>query len=116
MLFAIYSLGIRAQYQARFFREQPLVPIAGYSIELLQYSFSAAQIGAAQSGSFLLQGPYLGAYLLLNLFEPSAAGELFASTGTTRSYFVVEYRMPRGGDPLLTSTQSSIYLGLRLEH
>jgi len=107
---SIWSAGGQIRYQARFFREQPLVPMAGYYAENIVY-----HINDGPTGSLLITGPMLGAYLLLNTFEPSAAAEVFANSEVLRSYIVGEYRSALGTSAHYSVNGQSVYFGLRVE-
>ncbi len=115
---ALWSVGGQIRYQARFFRQQPIVPIAGYSVEYFTYRFQPSAdfpSASAPSGNFILQGPVVGAWLLLNIFEPSAAASLYTDYKISRSYLVAELRSQTGGDSNISITGNSFYLGLRFE-
>lgn len=107
---SVFEVGGQIQYQLRYFREQPLVPVVGYAGEYLTYRFTTGQ-----KGSLMIQGPMLGAWLLLNIFEPGAAADFYVNTGVKRSYLVAEYRRLEGANADLDISGSSIFGGLRFE-
>ena len=109
--FSIWGAGGQVQYQARYFREQILVPVVGYTAEMMQYKFSDGP-----KGQLTTKGPYFGLYLLLNALEPRAASDFFANHGVLRSYLVAELRNLEGTDANLTLGGSSVYFGFRIEH
>jgi len=106
----IWSAGGQIRYQARFFREQILVPVAGYAAELITYHLSAGG-----DGRLTAKGPVLGAYLLLNSFDSEAAADFYVNSGITRSYLIAEYRNLTGSSDQLNATKGTVYVGLRLE-
>lgn len=106
----MWSFGAQLTYQLRLFREQPLVPIAGYSAEYLNYN-----INGGTKGSLFIQGPRFGVYLLLNLFDPQGASEFYANHGVLRNYLVGEFRMSAGNNTDLSIEGQSLYFGLRME-
>ncbi|MGK5086917.1 hypothetical protein WDW86_05120 [Bdellovibrionota bacterium FG-2] len=108
---SIWSGGGQIRYQARFFREQILVPMGGYEAEYMSYRF----VSGVKS-RVMAKGPFFGGYLLLNMFEPSAAAQMFATNGVTRTYLVAEYRTLKGSDANINLTGSSLYFGLRFEY
>lgn len=107
---SVWSAGGQVRYQARFFREQILVPMVGYEAQRLAYSFKDGNSGAA-----ILQGPVFGGMLLLNIFEPSSASEFYIDQGVSRSYLVGEYKQLKGTDGVITVANASIFFGLRFE-
>ena len=117
-VFSVFTVGGQIRYQARYFREQVIVPVVGYSWEHLTYTFSNGS-----SGGFGVQGPLLGLWFLLNVLEPATATQFYAYQGVLRSYFVLESRSLSGEDskPLsdgrtLTISGSSYFFGFRLEY
>jgi hypothetical protein len=106
-----WSIGGQVRYQARFFREQILVPFAGFQLESLAYRYSGNQVARTT-----LQGPIFGGMLLLNALEPSAAGDIFSNHGISRSYLVAELRALTGGDSEIQIDGSSLFFGLRIEY
>lgn len=109
--FAIWSGGGQVRYQARFFREQPIVPMAGFEYQYLTYHF----MSDGSMGATGVSGPFFGAMILLNFFEPSAASELFIEQGISRSYLLAEYKQMSGGDGTISVSGGSYFFGLRLE-
>jgi hypothetical protein len=107
----IFSAGGQVRYQLRFFREQPLVPVAGYAVEYVHYS-----LANGQSGGVTASGVFLGGQLLLNVFDPRGASEFFVNTGVLRSYIVAEYRTLTGSDANINLSGQSWFLGLRFEY
>ncbi len=110
-LFSLLSVGGRVLYQARYWREQPIVPMLGYAVEYLNFHFNSGI-----QGSTLLKGPVLGLWMLLNVLESTAAAQMYMSTGISRSYLVLEWRNLHGESPDLAIIDGgSYYLGLRFE-
>jgi hypothetical protein len=109
--FSLWSVGAHIRYQARFFRQQVVVPVVGYNLDYFTYRFRTAS-----NGSMILQGPVFGAWILLNMFEPSSAAQLYVDYKISRSYLVAEMRLLSGSDVNLSITGSSLYFGLRFEY
>jgi hypothetical protein len=107
--FSIWSAGVQLHYQARFFREQILVPEVGYDFERLSYHLQNAQ------GGFTVSGPMLGLYLLLNPFEPSTAFDFYTDSGALRTYLTAEIRTLKGSDANINVSGTSSFFGLRVE-
>ena len=106
----IWSVGGQVHYQARFFREQPLVPLMGYRLEYWNYRSSTIS-----PSHFIAQGPFFGALFLLNVLEPESASEFFINFGILRSYLVAELRYLTGNDNQISLDGKSYYFGLRFE-
>ncbi|MBY0472175.1 hypothetical protein K2X30_13490 [bacterium] len=109
-ILGMFGAGAQVHYQARYFREQPLVPYVKFSAEYFRYNFS----GGA-SGGFLAMGPSFGAMLLLNFLDERGAAEFYASQGALRSYLLAEFRMLNGSDANVTLRSQSLFFGLRFE-
>lgn len=108
--FSVYAGGGQIRYQARYFREQPLVPMVAYAFEYFSYNFADGT-----QGSLLSQGPSFGLWLYLNFLEPSSANHAYMDGGIKRTYAVVELRNMSGKDSNISFSGSSIYFGLRFE-
>jgi hypothetical protein len=114
--FAIFSGGAQIRYQARFFREQPVVPIAAYGFEYLRYQYVANNGVQGASGAMLISGPTLGAWILLNVIDSATASQMYLSTGIVRTYLTVEWKNMTGSDGTATVVSGgSFYAGLRFE-
>ena len=109
--FSLWSAGAHIRYQARFFRQQPIVPVVGYSLEYFTYRFQNAS-----NGSMILQGPVFGAWIFLNMFEPSSAAQLYIDYKISRCYAIAEMRFLTGSDANISISGSSLYFGLRFEY
>ncbi len=109
--FGIWSIGGQIRYQARYFREQPLVPYGGLNLEMVDYRL----INGAR-GHILSMGGVLGAGLLLNALNQSEAAEFYANYGVTRSYLIAEFRGYSGSDINMDLGGASLFFGLRLEY
>lgn len=107
----MWSLGGQIRYEARYLREQPLVPVVGYGVESVGYNLSSGP-----SGRFLARGPVLGGMVLLNFMDPGAAAEFYVNHGVTRSYAVAEYRSNEGTDGTVTLAGRTLFFGLRFEY
>ncbi len=109
----IWSVGVSAKYQAKWFRGQWVVPYAGYETQYLNYKTNTIEIG---SGNTMLSGPVFGALLLLNWMEPRAAFELYDNTGIKRSYLFAEWKsLSADTEAQFSTNQASLHFGLRLE-
>jgi hypothetical protein len=107
---SVWSVGAEVRYQARFFREQPVVPVGGFEADWLHYHFTDSQ-----AGSPVISGPFAGLMVLLNIFEPTVAAEAYITQGIARSYLVVEYKLLSGSDSLVSVSGGEFYAGFRLE-
>lgn len=109
-VFRNWSAGAQVRYQLRYFREQFLVPMAGYAFEYLTYS-----VVDGPKGHVPIQGPFFGGMFLLNVVEPDAAAEFFADKGVSRSYLLAEARMLAGQDANISIEGLSYFFGVRVE-
>ncbi len=107
---ALLGTGAQIRYQARYFRDQPLVPVFAYSIESFSYQFNSGK-----TGTLISQGPSLGLWIFLNFLEFSSAAQIYMNHGVSRSYLTLEYRILAGQDANLNFSGGSYYFGLRLE-
>lgn len=109
------GIGGVVRYQARYFRNQPLVPYAGYTA-LYYISTASIATGLNQLTTSVVHGPFVGGQLFLNFFDDDSASEFFVDYGILRSYLVFELRFMQGVSPLLpTATSPAYYTGLRFE-
>ncbi len=106
---SIWGAGGVLQYQARFFREQILVPFGGIEYQMLRINTTAV------IESVHLFGPIFGGMLLLNQFEPTAVTQGFATSGLSRSYLVFAGKSLSGTTALGQISGISLFFGLRLE-
>ena len=111
---SVMEVGGQIRYQLRFFREQPIVPIAGFQFEYLNYHFTSPS-PSGMSGALMATGPTFGGMFLLNWLEPSAAAEIYVDNGVSRSYLLAEARILSGTDTNLSLSGTSLFFGLRLE-
>jgi hypothetical protein len=107
---SLWAAGGQIRYQARYFREQILVPMIAYSAEYFNYDFQNGN-----HGNLIASGPTAGVWLLMNSLEKASASQLYLNNGVTRSYVVLEYRTLTSKDPLLAGRKGSYYFGLRFE-
>lgn len=108
--FGIFSGGGQVRYQLRYLREQAIVPFGGYTAEYAYYNLTSG------SGTYWAHGPLVGGMILLNIFEPSAAAEMYADTDISRTYLTTEVRFISGGDGVVNVPMGpSVYVGLRFE-
>ncbi|MGK5088981.1 hypothetical protein WDW86_15595 [Bdellovibrionota bacterium FG-2] len=105
-----WTVGAGVRYQARFLSEQWIVPVVSYNVESMQY-----RLRSGQTGYFLAKGPTLGAYILMNSFDPSEARSLYSSIGIARTYAVFEYRDISGSGADMEMDGRSGHFGLRFE-
>ncbi len=104
------SLGGQIRYQARYFRNQPLVPEGGYEAAALYSSFPGGTNGVT-----FAQGPFAGIWLLLNILEPSVAAEAFTDDAILRTYLVAEAHFLSGSSANASVSGQSYYFGIRFE-
>ena len=109
-LFGLWSVGAQIRYQARYFREQPIVPLVGFALEYWNYHFKDGTLGG-----FTATGPFAGLMFLLNVIAPGEAADFYANYDVKRSYLVAEYRSLSGTNAVRTLTGGSFFFGLRFE-
>jgi len=109
-VYSVWSVGGIARYQARWFRNQWIVPTIGYAYDRIAYRPSGAPSGVTTQ-----QGPVFGAMLLLNALDPDTAASSYADPGIVRSYLFAEMKRPKGGDATLAVRSSVYQFGLRIE-
>jgi hypothetical protein len=107
---SFWSWGGQVRYQARFFREQPLVPVASYQVQSLSYQFTGYN-----RYHTTLKGPTFGLWFLLNILDTTSAANFYNEGGVSRSYLIAELRQMSASDPQITVSGSSFYFGLRVE-
>ena len=107
---SLVSGGGQVRYQARFFREQWIVPVVGYETQYFHY-----RLASGSTGNFTMNGPFFGGMLLLNVLDPSTAAEFYVDSGVSRSYLVAELRTSTGHDDNISIDGRSFYLGVRVE-
>jgi hypothetical protein len=111
-----WQAGAHLTYQARFFREQILVPTVGFAYEHLSYSLTTGGGFEGYSGTSDYAYPTFGAMLLLNAFEPSQASTLFQEFGIKRSYLTFEARaLSAVAGNRLPTDGMAYFFGLRVE-
>jgi hypothetical protein len=109
-LAGLLSYGIQARYEARFIRNQWVVPTIGYAAEWVKYSLRSGASGTVDAG-----GIFYGAMLLLSAFDEASAAEMYANLGVSRVYLLAESRSREGTDANLTLSGRSYFFGLRFE-
>ena len=109
-LVSIWSAGGQIRYQAKYFRQQIVVPNIAYSYEYFNYAFSAGQ-----KGNLWAQGPIYGLWVLLNQLDRSATADFYIDAGVARSYLILEARNLAGNDGTVSFSGVSYYAGLRFE-
>jgi len=110
MLIPVWSIGGIVRYQLVLVKHQIVVPMVGYSYEHVSYHL--ADVG---DGALSLAGPIFGGYILLNEVDAVNGGDLYVTTGITRTYLVVEGKALTGSDENLSLSGTSFFFGLRLE-
>ncbi len=110
LLFA-WSGGGQVRYQARFFKNQWIVPMASYSTEFWSYRFRNNL-----TGRMIARGPSFGAWLLLNALDLRSAQTFFLDYGVARTYLVVEMRTLTGSDQNISLDGRTYFAGLRFEY
>ncbi len=109
-VFSVWSAGGQIHYQARYFRNQWVVPVFGYALEYLHYN-----LARGPDGSVVSHGPMVGLWFLMNVLEPSSAAQFYIDQGVLRTYFVLEGRNFSAQNADLNFTGFSYYFGLRFE-
>lgn len=106
----VWSVGGQARYQLRYFREQPIVPMVGYSGEYWVYH------SPETDSRFVAHGLLAGGWLLLNVFDSKTAANFFVERGVARSYLVGEVRfLAANGSSNVSFKGNSFFFGLRFE-
>jgi hypothetical protein len=108
--FSVWSAGLQARYQLRYWHNQWLVPVVGYEADRMRYSFTTGSAGYLN-----LSGPLAGLELHLNSLVPSSADDFYSATGISHTYFVAEARNLEGSDSVVSPSGLSWYLGMRME-
>lgn len=109
-MFSVFSFGGQVRYQAKYFRNQPIVPMVAYEVQAIKYGFTDGG-----NGILIANGFTYGVWILLNLFEPSSAASLYVNTGVARSYLVLEAHSLGGSNTVLNLSGTSYFFGLRAE-
>lgn len=105
-----YSIGAQLRYQARFFENQLLVPMAAYSAESFFY-----KIKGGPSDRLIARGPTLGVWLYLNAIDSGTARSARDDLGISRTYVTLERRTLEGARGAVTLSGSTYQVGLRIE-
>jgi|GEM_PF-905888 hypothetical protein len=114
--YSVSSYGGRIRYQARYFREQIIVPVVSYSWEILNYSFVDPSTGAATfKDKTQLEGPTYGLWILINPLDRRSANSLYLNTGITRTYLTLEGKQEKATVSQVSINSWSYFAGLRLE-
>ena len=109
-LAGLLSYGYQFRYQARFIRNQWIVPFAGYRGQWVRYGLKNDV-----SGTLGANGAFFGGMILLSAFDEGSAAELYANMGISRVYLLAESRSFDASDASLTLSGSSYFFGLRFE-
>jgi len=110
-------LTVDATFRLDVLPEQLIVPFVGYGYDywLWQESWTGGNsVQGGKSGTHTT----LGAHVLLDLFQPSRASRLEASSGITDTFITVEYRQQTVGDDSngLSFSADVISVGLKLDY
>lgn len=108
--FGLWSIGAQLRYQARFFRNQFLVPWAGFAFESFRYGLSNGT-----KGTVMLTGPFFGGGVLLNTLDSGMAADFYADHGVMRTYAFAEIRALTGASGSVNLSENSVFFGLRFE-
>lgn len=106
---SFWSVGALARYQARYWIEQPIVPVASVSYEYLNYAVSGS------SGRTPLMTSSLGGMLLLNTLEPSGAAAFYANYEVQRTYLLAELRKASQVAGKVKIAGTTYFFGVRFE-
>jgi hypothetical protein len=109
-LAGLLSYGYQARYEARFIRNQWIVPTVGYAGEWVRYSLKGGTTGIVSAG-----GIFYGGMILLSAFDEASAAELYTNLGVSRVYLLAESRSREGSDTNLVLSGRSYFFGLRFE-
>ncbi|MBI4925872.1 MAG: hypothetical protein HY843_08115 [Bdellovibrio sp.] len=106
-----FSLGGELRYQLCYFRNQFIVPNVAYSWEFWKYRLRNNN----SSGNLIVQGPTIGAWLLLNFFDSENGKDFFYDYGIARTYLIFEARFLKGSNSSAAMSGRAYYTGLRFE-
>ena len=114
----VVPASIDITYRMNLFDNQPLVPYGGAGVDYWYFSNSTDVGDRSTSGA--KQGWHwrAGGQLLLDLFEPRAAGNLYRSWGIHNTYLFGEYRISRVndfGEPGFDLSDRTWFGGLMIE-
>jgi hypothetical protein len=109
-LSGLLSYGYQARYEARFIRNQWIVPTVGYVGEWVRYALKGGSAGTVSA-----RGIFYGGMILLSAFDEGSAAELYATLGVSRVYLLAESRSREGSDTNVTLGGRSYFFGLRFE-
>lgn len=109
---SLWSFGAQARYQARFFREQPVVPLIGFA-----YDFTFYNLANGAQGNLPISSLFYGLMIYLNMFEQKGASDFYVNYKALRSYLVVELRqaLSAQNSDLNLSSLKTYYFGFRIE-
>jgi len=112
----VFPFAVDATFRLDVLPEQPIVPFAGigYDYWLWEETWTGGgEMSGGKSGSHTT----LGVNLLLDIFQPSRASRLRASSGITDSYITIEWRnQVIGDDSGLSFSGDAVLFGLKLDH
>ena len=110
-------LTVDATFRLDVLPEQLIVPFVGVGYDYWLWQESWTGGNTVQGGKVGTHTTY-GAHLLLDLFQPSRASRLQASSGITDTFITVEYRQQTVGDKSdgLTFSADVFSIGLKLDY
>ncbi len=109
-LAGLLSYGYNLRYEARYLRNQWVVPTLGFSGDWLRYNLKSGASGTVGS-----HGLTYGAMILLSALDEASAAEMYNGYGISRVYLLAEGRQRSGSDSALTLAGTSYFFGLRFE-
>ncbi len=102
--------GLRGAYQAKWFTNQWVVPVIGYSMGKVAY-----KLPSGSSGSIPSAGLFYGLRFFLSAADPDAAAEFYNGYDVSRVYLTLETTQRSGADSNLSLAGRSTSVGLRFE-
>lgn len=105
-----WAVGSQLLYQARFFENQPLVPVFGYHAD-----FRDHQLTEETSTLVFQHGPCLGGWLLLNFIDTELSRSFYRNSKVLRTYLTVEWRNQVAKNDEVVWNESQWEFGLRFE-
>ena len=116
--FSLWSFGGQVRYQARFFKEQIIVPFVEFGMQRLSYRLIPSIPGNALSnphGTMLIGTQSLGGMILLDWFSHAEGSAFFDDCGVRRTYLLAEIQKPQGSNKDILLAGHSYFFGLRFE-
>lgn len=111
MRISLYGAGAQFRYQARFLREQWVVPTFGMEALYLRY-----YLKTQDRGGMFAYAPSVGAMFLLNRLDEETAASFYQDSAICRSYLIASAEFLRGSAPRVFLSGTGLYVGLRFEY